>query len=175
MQTSQVNTAGVSLSIQCRFINGRVFLTLMLDDLYAVSLFPDCAGTMWRKFVAEVINVLFAMSVGVNSPGSGTPGNGWPFGNWPKRRGVLLNLQAAVRPQFSSKMIARVRSELDVSTGTCHTVITSRRIGGERFSCVRCQNAADRAVPSRLVDSSIILPDRMRRWQASDGCVFDAS
>ena len=83
---------------------------------------------------------------------------GWPLGNWPKRRGVLLNLQAAVRPQFSSKMIARVRSELDVSTGTCHTVITSRRIGGERFLCVRCQNAADRAVPSRLVDSSIILP-----------------
>ena len=77
----------------------------MRDDLYAVSLIPGRAGTMWRKFVAEVTSSFFAMSesVGINLSGLGTPGNGFAVGKLAKRRGVLLNLQAAVRPQFSSK------------------------------------------------------------------------
>ena len=61
----------------------------MLDDLYAVSLFPGRAGTMWRKFVAEVTSSFFAMSVGVNLPGSGTPGrnNGLAVGKLAEAEG----------------------------------------------------------------------------------------
>lgn len=59
----------------------------MLDDLYAVSLFPGRAGTMWRKFVAEVTSSLFAMSDGVDLPCSGTSGHGLAVGKLAEAEG----------------------------------------------------------------------------------------